>query len=794
MLKQTIRCLVLILGMLSSAVGAYEAALIDINDSKVNVGQFLEYLEDTERQLDIGQVDTPATLKQFKDFEGKVFNAGYTSSVYWLHFAFEIDGPEAVAIKRYLEIDYALLGDLEIYQKNPDGGFKRVLSGVHNQKNEDMIHYSSYLYPIHLMTNERAEFFLKVSSYSSVTVPIYLWQTEVYLQKKSDLRIFFGILYGTLFAMCFYNLFLFFAMKQSCYLHYSCYVIALASIISAFNGITSQYLLSDLPWLSDRSSSVSGMVAIFFSCQFARGFLRLEDYSPKMDRVLNVFAWSMLAVIPLICSKFIRENYMSVAATIPLIWIVVSLWAGVLGMKHKVRDAKYFLIGWSFLLSSVLVFMLSLYNVLPYGVISEHGFQLGAVLEAIVFSYALADRTQIIQRERSLLQRSVLSISERSNKIKDEFLATISHEFRTPMNGVLGALEMLHTVKIPDEGLRYIEIANQSAADMMHIIDGILNFTEARSGSLRLKKTKFKHREMVDQIAWIYSRKFKAKGLSFRTEFSDSIDQVIDGDTDKIEQVLTQVLDNALKFTHQGGVVFEVTGSIDGETNKITINYVVSDSGVGISKDRVEQVYEAFRQQDSSNTRAYGGLGIGLAISRRLLELMGGNISFAENDGGGTVFEIVVVYDVFDIEIAKELPVEHVITDTIDSKASDVHHKILIVEDNSVNQMILKSMLKKMGYETLLAGNGREAVDLLEHEEVDAILMDCQMPVMDGYEATKVIRSGSNANSGKPILAVTANVMANDKEKCLNSGMDDYIKKPVTTKIVQQKLQHWLNN
>jgi len=259
------------------------------------------------------------------------------------------------------------------------------------------------------------------------------------------------------------------------------------------------------------------------------------------------------------------------------------------------------------------------------------------------------------------------------------------------------------------------------------------------------------------------------------------------------------VLDNALKFTHEGSVSFEVSGSLSEDGNEIGINYLVSDTGVGITEERSEQVYEAFRQQDSSNTRAYGGLGIGMAISRRLLELMDGSISFSGNDGGGTVFEIAIVYEIYrrPMSQAKDDIRRKKIEANRKSNSEPGHiavnSRILVVEDNLVNQMILKSMLKKMGYQTLVAGNGREAVVLLEHETVDAILMDCQMPVMDGYEATREIRCLTNSNCDKPILAVTANVMATDRGKCLESGMDDYIKKPVSTEIIKEKLDHWLS-
>ena len=782
-------------GIIAEDFTSDEFVQIESSEEKVNVGFFLEYFEDAEKQLTIKNVGSPPVLEQFKKFQGAVFNAGYSNSNYWLHFVFQIKDLENKEVLRYLEIDNTLLGDLEIYRRNSQGGFEVIKTGINNYAHPALIHYSSYLYPLKITSNERMEFFIKATSPSSLTVPVYLWHPDIYLQSKSDQRMFYGIMYGIMMTMCIYNLFLFLAIRESCYLFYSLYVMAILSIVSSYNGITAQYFLSNYPLLLTRSASISGLLAIYFSCQFTRGFLHVESYSPRIDLLFNRFSQLMLVIMPVLCVESIREKILPTSTSLPLIWVVISFWVGLLALKHKIREAKFYIAGWGVLLLSVMIFILSLFGVLPVGLYSEHGFKIGVVLESVIFAYALADRTHNMQRERVMLQKSVLQISERSNKIKDEFLATISHEFRTPMNGVLGALQMLRSVTVPREGVRYLEIANRSAADMMDIIDGILSFTEVRSGSLKVKKQQFGHLDLVTKIAWIYQKKFKEKGLKFETKFAAETDQLVIGDMEKVEQVLVQVLDNALKFTHEGSVSFEVTGSLSESGDEIGINYLVSDTGVGITEERREQVYEAFRQQDSSNTRAYGGLGIGLAISRRLLELMEGSISFSENDGGGTLFEIAVLYEIYQRparQVQRGPGLKKTEIKTKPARIAD-NTKILVVEDNLVNQMILKSMLKKMGYQTLVAGNGREAVVLLEHETVDAILMDCQMPVMDGYETTREIRSMNNSNSNKPILAVTANVMVNDREKCLESGMNDYIKKPVSTEIIKEKLDHWLS-
>ena len=240
-------------GVIADDFPADDFAQIDSSEEKVNVGLFLKYFEDAEQQLTIKNVDTLPILGQFKKYQGKVFNAGYSKSNYWLHFEFQVNDLENHELSRYLEIDNSLLGVLEIYQRNSEGGFEVIKTGVNNYTHSALIHYSSYLYPLKFASNEPMEFFIKASSSSSVTVPIYLWRPDIYLKSKSDQRIFYGILYGIMLTMCIYNVFLFFAIRESCYLFYSLYVIAILSIVSAYSGITAQYFLSNSPLMLTRS-------------------------------------------------------------------------------------------------------------------------------------------------------------------------------------------------------------------------------------------------------------------------------------------------------------------------------------------------------------------------------------------------------------------------------------------------------------------------------------------------------------------------------------------------------------
>ncbi len=404
------------------------------------------------------------------------------------------------------------------------------------------------------------------------------------------------------------------------------------------------------------------------------------------------------------------------------------------------------------------------------------------------------------------IANKVVSMISKSDQLKDEFLATISHELRTPMNGVNGSLELLRMSSLTKEVAGYVDTAVSSANDMMDLINHLLDFSEARSGELMQSSGRFNLRLQLALLSTKYQNKCKRKGIEFVCNLSDiAIDELM-GDYQRMIYVLNQLLDNATKFTHSGRVMLSVKQEIHPvHPSKYIIQFNVSDTGIGIPTDKQRDVFEPFQQADGSFSRKHGGLGIGLSICIKLVELMEGELSFTSIEGKGTNFTLTLPFD-------KAGPLEHNDHFTAeapkpsapavdnrpllnaDAKPGEkteepVKRRVLVVEDNAVNQMVLKGILKKLGYDVITADNGEVAVKTLEKEEVDIILMDCQMPIMDGFEATRSIRNSTSPNRNKPIIAVTANAMAGDKERCLEAGMDDYIKKPIDKSIIQHKLE-----
>ena len=374
---------------------------------------------------------------------------------------------------------------------------------------------------------------------------------------------------------------------------------------------------------------------------------------------------------------------------------------------------------------------------------------------------------------------------KRSNNVKDEFLATISHELRTPMNGIINAMQLIRHTSLSDEQSELIHIASQSSDNMLSLIDNILGFTEAQSGSLLLREEPFLIQELLVDLKGRFKTVCNDNGIIFKSSIDPDVPLCLVGDEEKLKKLLGYFLENCVKFTTRG--IIEVKISIKksvGNREKKWIQCEVIDTGIGIEEELKQNIFEVFHQADGSHSRRYGGLGMGLSIAKQVCALMKGTIDFQSQVDRGTHVTICVPM----MEAAYS-------AHTVGANANRTpeNTRVLIVEDNQTNQIVLQKIVELKGYETKIAENGQVALDIITGYRPHLVLMDCQMPVMDGFVATKKIRELKKPFSEVPIIAVTANVMAGDKQRCLEAGMDDYLKKPTNKAILQKRIAHWLS-
>ncbi len=407
-----------------------------------------------------------------------------------------------------------------------------------------------------------------------------------------------------------------------------------------------------------------------------------------------------------------------------------------------------------------------------------------------IHNQSLAGSLEKKVAERTLELQESRNIAQKANRAKSEFLANMSHEIRTPMHAIIHFSQLALQEEMPPKSRDYINRVNVSSVSLLHIINDILDLSKIESGKLDIEQTSFSMKNLIWEVFDTFTISLEEKGLHLHTDLPETLHDNLIGDPLRLQQILTNLVSNAIKFTEKG----EITIALKEHApfgKKIVFEFEVTDTGIGMTEEQQEHLFQPFQQGDSSTTRQFGGTGLGLMISKQLIGLMGGTITVKSIYGIGSTFSFRIPFA--SVDSATEMVTREIVPQIKQEKdlTQIQGAEILVVEDNEANQVIITSILENSGFKVTLADNGKKALLLLENQTCDLVLMDIQMPEMDGYEATRLIRKNKKW-SKLPIVAMTANAMKEDMDKCRDAGMNGHLSKPLDMEQLHSSLIEWI--
>ena len=754
---------------------------------------WLKFLPDVEENLTFDQVRSEPWASRFQSNRNKRLPKGVTH--YWVRLELESHLPFDRELLLRVQWD-----DIALYAATGPDSWEVRRSGrlmpVAERYSQLTDLQGVPLIPMYIKAGSRQMIYWRVSSERLKPwwrIDARFLTYERLELASRDFRIGQGFFFGVAMALALYHLVVFFVVRERSYLFYVLYSFGFGLLFFQRYGFGTEYAWTALPWIDKLYGLFTVPTALCY-LEFTRVYLKTAEHTPRGHRLLAVFMglFCVFWVIDQDGHRWINTAHNACYVIACLVSLVIAF----LCLRRGQPTARNFLIANAVFLAGCAIYTLALLGMLPLNSFTRYGIQISFLWQQVLFAVGLAERINTLRAEKVKAQAEALSHQQRSieslkrtDRLKDEFLANTSHELRTPLNGIIGLAESLidgATGKLPDKTRANLAMIVSSGRRLAHLVNDILDFSKLKNKNLELRLAAQDLYALSDVVLVLSKPLVGEKDLKLVNAVPRDLPPVA-ADENRLQQILHNLVGNAVKFTASGSVT--VFAEVVGERNQVLIR--VSDTGIGIAEDQLETIFQSFEQGDGSTERNFGGTGLGLTITRQLVELHGGTIRVESREGQGSSFYFTLPVSSEtpgDMDSSPMLSQVNVISTEQAGQAAVIENdlashgqaRILIVDDEPVNRQVALNHLSVAHFRVVQAANGREALDLLEHDQdIDLVLLDIMMPGMSGYEVCRRVRNRLGLDK-LPIIFMTARNQLSDLVDGFASGANDYLTKPIS--------------